>query len=267
VLKHAYTFLSKISPASVLLGYLALIPLFGVLYCVLPGQNFYAPYARMEPLALVDAATVKRNITASMVSSYRGHESSSGGWEIARSDIKTDDLATESSDALRFVVYFFAMKHEDGRITASTGGPQFTVRLSQKKIVTEKRPGWMVCHLVAVPEEQAELAPVLFNRHLLFHPPEVPIQADAVCWGAAEEVSFQNLLAGWSGDPRALSGFGWRMAYFSATTITTVGFGDIVPITAVARALTGIEAIAGWVLAGLFLNSLASRIAAGKQSP
>jgi len=71
----------------------------------------------------------------------------------------------------------------------------------------------------------------------------------------------QNLLAGWSGDPKGLSGFWWRMLYFSATTITTVGFGDIVPITTTARAFTAIEAIAGWLLAGLFLNSLASRIA------
>jgi hypothetical protein len=64
-----------------------------------------------------------------------------------------------------------------------------------------------------------------------------------------------------NGDPTGLSGFWWRMLYFSSTTITTVGFGDIVPITTAARALTAIEAIAGWLLAGLFLNSLASRIA------
>jgi voltage-gated potassium channel Kch len=46
------------------------------------------------------------------------------------------------------------------------------------------------------------------------------------------------------------------MIYFSAVTITTLGFGDIVPITAHARTSV-IEAISGVILIGLFLNALA----------
>jgi voltage-gated potassium channel Kch len=49
------------------------------------------------------------------------------------------------------------------------------------------------------------------------------------------------------------------MVYFSATTITTVGFGDIVPLSSLARLVVGIEAVTGWVLAGLFLNAIAWR--------
>ena len=48
-----------------------------------------------------------------------------------------------------------------------------------------------------------------------------------------------------------------RMAYFSTTTITTIGYGDIVPLTDGARALTGIEAIVGVIVIGLFLNAVA----------
>ena len=45
-----------------LLGYLGLIPVFGSLYYVMPGQNFYVPCTRLEPGALADAAiSVKRN--------------------------------------------------------------------------------------------------------------------------------------------------------------------------------------------------------------
>jgi hypothetical protein len=43
---------------------------------------------------------------------------------------------------------------------------------------------------------------------------------------------------------------------FILMTITTLGFGDIVPITTKARRLVTIEAISGVVLIGLFLNSL-----------
>jgi hypothetical protein len=249
----------------VLLAYLGLIPTFALVFCFLHGQQFYAPYARFEPLAIADAARVKKSLAVAMVKSYASYEASTSGWQIARSDIEVDDLATDSSNGLMFTVYFFATKHEGEKITAAVGGPQFTAKLSQEKIVTQQRPGWMVCHLVTVLQNSGTEGPAMFNNHLLFRPPAmVAIQADTVCWGGEEEIALQNLVTGWLGDPRGLSGFPWRMAYFSATTITTVGFGDIVPLTGTARALTAIEAIAGWVLAGIFLNSLASRIAQRK---
>jgi hypothetical protein len=49
----------------------------------------------------------------------------------------------------------------------------------------------------------------------------------------------------------------WRMMYFSATTITTSGFGDIVPVTGGARLLVGLEAVLGVIIIGFFLNAVA----------
>lgn len=54
----------------------------------------------------------------------------------------------------------------------------------------------------------------------------------------------------------------WRMFYFSAVTITTVGYGDIVPLTTRTRLLVAGEAILGVVIIGLFLNSVASAVRA-----
>lgn len=51
-----------------------------------------------------------------------------------------------------------------------------------------------------------------------------------------------------------------KMFYLSAVTITTLGFGDIVPISEKARLWISSEAILGIVLIGLFLNSLANKI-------
>lgn len=62
------------------------------------------------------------------------------------------------------------------------------------------------------------------------------------------------------GFPSFTSGDYSRMFYLSAITITTVGFGDILPITPLARVLVSIEAIWGIIIIGLFLNSLANRI-------
>lgn len=47
--------------------------------------------------------------------------------------------------------------------------------------------------------------------------------------------------------------------YFSVITITTLGYGDITPVTETARLLSAVEALSGLVLIGLFLNSLAHR--------
>lgn len=51
----------------------------------------------------------------------------------------------------------------------------------------------------------------------------------------------------------------WRMLYLSASTITTSGFGDIVPLTKTARIWVTSESIVGVVLIGLFLNGLSRR--------
>lgn len=51
-----------------------------------------------------------------------------------------------------------------------------------------------------------------------------------------------------------------KMLYFSTITIATLGYGDIVPITTLARSLTALEVILGVLIIGLFLNSLAQRI-------
>ncbi len=48
----------------------------------------------------------------------------------------------------------------------------------------------------------------------------------------------------------------WRMFYFSAVTITTLGYGDIVPISDLARLLVAAESILGIILIGLFFNAL-----------
>ena len=48
--------------------------------------------------------------------------------------------------------------------------------------------------------------------------------------------------------------------YFSFTTITTLGYGDIVPANQATRFLVIVLAFSGILLTGLFLNSLAYRI-------
>src|ERR1700683_198167 len=63
-------------------------------------------------------------------------------------------------------------------------------------------------------------------------------------------------------DPYYAPGRTVRMLYLSATTITTLGLGDISPISSAARLLVGFEALLGIVFIGLFLNDMGRRASA-----
>ncbi len=63
-----------------------------------------------------------------------------------------------------------------------------------------------------------------------------------------------------AGNAPAVSSQFLRMLYFSATTITTVGLGDVVPATSAARAWVAIESLAAVLVAALFLIAVATRV-------
>ena len=54
-------------------------------------------------------------------------------------------------------------------------------------------------------------------------------------------------------------GLYWRTLYLSTVTVTTLGYGDIVPTTGITRFLIALQSISGLILMGLFINSVAGR--------
>jgi hypothetical protein len=66
----------------------------------------------------------------------------------------------------------------------------------------------------------------------------------------------RSYASGSQGVGSAVEGNFIRMLYLSGVTITTLGFGDIVPVTTPARILILTESVLGIVLIGLFLNAL-----------
>lgn len=67
-----------------------------------------------------------------------------------------------------------------------------------------------------------------------------------------------NFLDTARGFPHATKGHYYRMLYLSAVTLTTLGYGDVVPVTDHMRLLVACEAMLGMVFIGLFLNALSS---------
>jgi hypothetical protein len=84
------------------------------------------------------------------------------------------------------------------------------------------------------------------------------VAPDAIVMPISRELDskVRNFVSGVRGFPSKLRGHYMRMFYLSAITITTVGYGDILPITTAARFLVSIEAILGIMVVGFFLNSL-----------
>lgn len=69
---------------------------------------------------------------------------------------------------------------------------------------------------------------------------------------------YEHLNAAMNGKGQYASGNHWRMIYFSVTTMTTLGYGDIVPLTNKMRMAVAFQTIFGIILLGAFLNSIAS---------
>ena len=54
--------------------------------------------------------------------------------------------------------------------------------------------------------------------------------------------------------------------YFSTVTMTTVGFGDIVPVAIAARLVTGLEAIVGQIYVAVVIAALVGRVAGARSA-
>jgi hypothetical protein len=70
----------------------------------------------------------------------------------------------------------------------------------------------------------------------------------------------EALIAIEGGEPKEAPGEWVRMSYMSISTITTLGLGDILPLSTWARMCVMFEALFGVIFAGLFLSSIAIRL-------
>lgn len=70
------------------------------------------------------------------------------------------------------------------------------------------------------------------------------------------EKEIDNFLLASKGYSNEVNSHFFSMLYLSAVTITTIGYGDIVPITFFTRTLITIEALTGMILMGIFLNNI-----------
>jgi hypothetical protein len=260
--RSALRVLSRAHPLLYLVTYLSVIPIFAILYTLLPKGTFYAPYAKFEPSARSDAQrffkVLQENMRRSLHKQLRvpgplfGLEPAPRGLDVLIVDPNFDDNGN-----IRVKVYVILVKRTsmprleacDLDVTLSSSVSSWSVK-QVMHTVTLLSPTQMT--------DTCTLQTEIFNA-VFSYPYSIDERTSDLTLTLDEEEVFRNFVEGNGGDPAAISGYFSRMVYFSIITITTVGFGDIVPLTRPARALAGLEAVLGWSLAGLFLNAIAAR--------
>ncbi len=257
--------LSRTHPLAYLLSFLIAIPGFAILYVVVAPQGFYAPSARYErhrASYTLQLATILEGTLHRSLDSAAERELSIGDWKLDPKSLRVDDLDSTDGTTLSFRVSFSA--HAAGKLSPekqarwsiilvvpdnpthallSEGAPVTTYRVPDVSFVTYPSP---------FKEEYESLFRLMLGQKDFFAVP-----TPALALNAPEELQFRHYLLDARGDPSSISGDLSRMTYLSAVVITTLGFGDIVPVTPEARILVATEAITGVVFAGLFLNALA----------
>lgn len=189
------------------------------------------------------------------------HQAGAAGWVIADTDLTVlNPRATD--DGIAFTLQ--AVLHPVGQATPATSWA-----LMQQEVDLDLTSDQIVDAFLKQPAARAKLVPVSFPGQTLFVgngtkptfdlmiPPTIPNSSLRLF--PLRTDTFTRLTNYWRADhgfPSQVAGEFGRMVYFSAMTITTVGYGDIVPLTNRARRLTTAEAISGVVLLGFFLNAL-----------
>jgi hypothetical protein len=264
VTKFAHWFpkaLTELHPLWYICSYALIIPIFAAIYSTIP-DGFHAPYARLEKegkedalqAALIVQAALHRRIGST---SGKPHQSFVPLYLIDTPQLKV--VRTDDSGNLLFRVDI-TLRDRDTPINASVtqfsigAGMTPTGRWNNHRDDNQKRS---FRYIQFDKDELIEKTRMFrdipsFGERLDSELSELAVTED-------EEQAMQRFFSGVTGDPMKVSGSWPRMFYFSAMVITTVGFGDIVPINPVSRWFVMIESVGGVALFGLFINAIAWR--------
>jgi hypothetical protein len=254
------------------LFYVALIPIFAGLYVgPLPAGSFYDQNIRHEKGLGEQAHQLSRSLTKVIRSHIRQR-----AWSIGGSKVELHKGTVGVAEVTQTPEGEFLLEIT-GDFSRPGVKPTSWTLFSARVEVQADRPrkvGPNEARLYEFPVSSANPAilgsaksPQLPQNppvSLLFHKPGSSQGAPPTSGGVLVlHPQLEEDLVGFheaeNGDPAAGSDSFLRMAYFSATTVTTLGLGDITPMSGVARLFVGAETVLGLIFIGLFLDRLTRR--------
>jgi hypothetical protein len=252
--------------------YILAIPLFALAYYFTLSSSFYAPYARFEPSAITDLLRIGEIINTALHRALDSRKITIQGWQL-----KSIMLVNFHADASKFlfdVMAVFQKQTTDRppakddqqynviRLPASISADIQGVAAPRPDDPTVDRERRLEIDVSSHPPTTQQFETEFYNTLL---PSPFFLEGRILLLTPIEDAAFDKFFLGVRGNPTVVSEGFFRMLYFSATVITTIGFGDIVPITPPARLFVAIEGIFGVILVGLFVNAVArqaSRVSA-----
>jgi hypothetical protein len=259
--------LSDVHPLVYMLLYFLMIPVFSSVYYCMPAGAFYAPYARLEPTVARDLNRIATMLDAALRRSLQGREITVQSAKLT--DLQVFNPRSTDGSTLIFNVMGVFRPPADNSHEAGASAPQpFVVSL----------PGVIPAHVSMLigprPDEPANiLIPIVIDvsthplsfqnietevANQLLPTPFFPV-GHGLMVTRKEDAELSLFFDGLQGNPIAVSWAFPRMLYFTAIVATTVGFGDIVPMTPTARFTVAMQAVLSIAVAGLFLNAVAFR--------
>lgn len=264
------------------MAYLSLIPAFAVLYTFLP-DDFYHTTVQYENTFSKEKSEISTMLEQEIIKTFKkfhkADKASFSGWSIdansfslrsfriTNADVKFElDLELKSADESQGPIYTAPT------VSLPVLGWIESVNSSDSGSlddVSEYKPIVLQSTIPLFSTENS--AKAAFEKILFPAPPPAPKKFPPGLGYESQQVQgafipiprslnkrIIDLEKAIQGFPSSIKGTFWRMLYFSAVTVTTVGYGDILPLTTRSRIFVTCEAVLGIVLIGLFLNAIAN---------
>ena len=252
--------------------YLLLVPLFAWVYYAQEPGSFHDTNLRHEAAVAHDAAELQTSLTAALKARLSERRWSTSGFAVT---------INPASVAVTGIGY-----RSEGRVLLEVTGTYGTSTKQEPKVF-----GTFIRFVTLIPSDYLELG-LEREENLEFglpvtstdksgrpepEPPSVwvgpPVgllfpplgqhrtssQTGILFMPVATYESLRRFDIAGTGDPSYASGSFLRMIYLSAVTVTTLGFGDITPVSEDARLYVALEAVLGVIFVGVFLSRLATR--------
>lgn len=252
---------SQVRPLFYIGAYVCAIPFFGAFYTWWTPHGFYAPYAQFEPSADSDTWIIKGILNTAFSREIEAHPAADSviGETTFSSVVDVRELKVSPEKDVSFYLFIGGRGKKDEYWRWTKGSVCHLVVEGSPKVSDEESEYFLIRSPISCSGTLTEYQIRSVCKLLAW-----PTSPDVTNFYALRLLSnesdeFQRYVSGISGDPTRLSSSYPRMIYLSAVIITTLGLGDIVPISGPARSLVASEAVFGILVAGLFLNSLAYR--------
>lgn len=258
-----------LTPARIVLLYFGSWFMFGVLYSFLPNGFFHATSA-LEPERLRDKATVENLIEGKLRQSaveFKSQSSrpfdrlSSYGFTVPET-LSVFDLELKGD----MVCFRIEALHDGYQDYRESDHVVTTLQFNLRSAILKESATGLLYSVFRLDLSHTDPDPDLRKKFLTTLCPK-PEDRDGVkpsIWLTDEDFllleHYYQAMNGRPGMPGNVFRLDHlvRMLHFSAATITTTGYGDIVPTTTATRAWAMIESLLGVLLAGMFINSVFS---------